>query len=94
MHAGIIYRTDSACGYAAFFPHARRRRVLHGRVQDRFPAPAAADRFTLVGSVVKSGRTLSVCQGEAIGERAQKRILIATMTSTVMAVQGRSDVQQ
>jgi hypothetical protein len=35
-----------------------------------------------------------VCQGEAIGLRAEKRQLVATMTSTVMAVHGRSEVKQ
>ena len=95
MHAGIIATAlDSACGYAAFSLMPADAGVLTVEYKINFLAPAAADRFTLVGLVVKSGRTLSVCQGQAIGERAQKRILIATMTSTVMAVQGRSDVQQ
>jgi uncharacterized protein (TIGR00369 family) len=95
MHAGIIATAlDSACGYAAFSLMQADAGVLTVEYKINFLAPAAADRFTLVGSVVKSGRTLSVCQGEATGERAQKRVLIATMTSTVMAVQGRSDVQQ
>ena len=68
--------------------------VLTVEYKINFLAPAAADRFRLVGSVVKAGRTLTVCQGEALGERDAKQASIATMTSTVMAVRGRSDIQQ
>ena len=95
MHAGIIATAlDSACGYAAFSLMPADAGVLTVEYKINFLAPAAADRFRLTGSVVKSGRTLSVCQGEAIGQRAHKQSLIATMTSTVMAVHGRSDIQQ
>ena len=95
MHAGIIATAlDSACGYAAFSLMPADAGVLTVEYKINFLAPAAADRFRLVGSVVKAGRTLSVCQGEALGERDAKQVLIATMTSTVMAVRGRSDIQQ
>jgi uncharacterized protein (TIGR00369 family) len=95
MHAGIIATAlDSACGYAAFSLMPADAGVLTVEYKINFLAPAAADRFRLVGSVVKSGRTLFVCNGEALGERSAKQVLIATMTSTVMAVRGRSDIQQ
>lgn len=95
MHAGIIATAlDSACGYAAFSLMPADAGVLTVEYKINFIAPAAADRFRLIGSVVKCGRTLTVCQGEAIGERDDKQVLVATMTSTVMAVHGRSDIQQ
>jgi len=95
MHAGIIATAlDSACGYAAFSLMPADAGVLSVEYKINFIAPAAAERFQLIGTVVKAGRTLTVCQGEAIGLRGAERLLIATMTSTVIAVQGRSDVQQ
>jgi uncharacterized protein (TIGR00369 family) len=95
MHAGIIATAlDSACGYAAFSLMPADAGVLSVEYKINFLAPAAAERFRLVGSVVKSGRTLFVCQGEALGERAGTEVLVATMTSTVMAVYGRDDVRQ
>lgn len=95
MHAGIIATgLDSACGYAAFSLMPADAGVLTVEYKINFLAPASGDRFRLIGTVVKAGRTLTVCQGEAIGLRAEKRQLVATMTSTVMAVRGRSDVQQ
>ena len=95
MHAGIIATAlDSACGYAAFSLMPADSGVLTVEYKVNFLAPAAADRFRLVGSVVKSGHTLFVCNGEALGERDERQVLVATMTSTVMAVRGRSDIQQ
>jgi len=95
MHAGVIATAlDSACGYAAFSLMPADAGVLTVEYKINFLAPATADRFTLIGSVVKAGRTLTVCQGEALGVRGAERLRIATMTSTVMVVQGRSDVQQ
>ena len=95
MHAGIIATAlDSACGYAAFSLMPADAGVLTVEYKVNFLAPAAADRFKLIGSVVKSGRTLFVCNGEALGERDAKQVLVATMTSTVMAVRDRSDIPQ
>jgi len=95
MHAGIIASAlDSACGYAAFSLMPADAGVLTVEYKINFLAPAAADRFRLIGTVVKAGRTLTVCQGDAIGLRAEKRQLVATMTSTVMAVHGRNEVRQ
>ena len=95
MHAGIIATAlDSACGYAAFSLMPADAGVLTVEYKINFLAPAAADRFQLIGTVVKAGRTLTVCQGEAIGLRADERRLVATMTSTVMAVHGRNEVRQ
>jgi uncharacterized protein (TIGR00369 family) len=95
MHAGIIATgLDSACGYAAFSLMPADAGVLSVEYKINFIAPAAAERFLLTGTVVKAGRTLSVCQGEAIGVRGAERPLIATMTCTVMTVLGRGDIQQ
>ena len=91
MHAGVIATAlDSACGYAAFSLMPVDAGVLTVEYKINFLAPAAADRFQLIGTVVRAGRTLTVCQGEAIGLRAGKRQLVATMTSTVMAIPSAS----
>ncbi|HKE45648.1 MAG TPA: PaaI family thioesterase [Steroidobacteraceae bacterium] len=95
MHAGIIATAlDSACGYAAFSLMPADAGVLSVEYKINFIAPAAAERFSLIGTVIKPGRTLSVCQGEAIGTRGAERFLVATMTCTVMTVHGRENIQQ
>src|SRR5262245_6121503 len=95
MHAGVIATAlDSACGYAAFSLMPADAGVLSVEYKINFLAPAVGEHFRLVGSVVKPGRTLFVCQGEAFSVRTAEEALIATMTCTVMAVYGRDEVRQ
>ena len=53
-------------------------------------APARGPRFRIEGQVIKPGRTISVVEGRAF-EHADGGAgkLVATMTATVMTVQGR-----
>ena len=50
--------------------------------------PARADRFLAIGRVVKSGKTLTVCQGEVIGEQGSRQDSIALMQATIISVPG------
>jgi acyl-coenzyme A thioesterase PaaI-like protein len=56
-------------------------------------APAKGERFFFRAVVVKPGRMLTVCEGQAFAENGGVENLIATMTGTLMAlprrVQGR-----
>jgi uncharacterized protein (TIGR00369 family) len=55
-------------------------------------APAADERIVARGRVVKSGRTLTVAQTEVFAEREGSEKLIALLTATLMAVEGRDGV--
>jgi uncharacterized protein (TIGR00369 family) len=55
-------------------------------------APAKGDRIVAIGKVVKSGRTLTLAQTEVFAESNGKSKLIALLTATLMAVQGRDGV--
>ena len=49
-------------------------------------APAAGERLVARGRVVRSGRNLTVCRGDAvaIGDGEEKHV--ATMTATLLAI--------
>jgi acyl-coenzyme A thioesterase PaaI-like protein len=54
--------------------------------------PAQGEHFRFVGKVVKAGRTISVCEGQAFGRTGDAEKLVATMSCTLMTMQGRDDV--
>lgn len=94
MHAGIISTAlDSACGYAAFSLMSDDAAVLTVEFKINLLAPAQGEYFMLLGRVLKPGRTLSVCNGEAWAYLAGKRTLVAQMNATLMAIYNRQDVR-
>ena len=54
-------------------------------------APAAGERFTITGEVVRAGRTLVVCRGEAFADDGQQPF--AVMQATMTAIFGRAGIQ-
>jgi acyl-coenzyme A thioesterase PaaI-like protein len=52
-------------------------------------APARGQRFAFRATVVKPGRTLTVCEGRAYAEHHGAEVLIATMSGTLMALPRR-----
>src|SRR5699024_11159743 len=85
VHAGAITSAvDSACGYAALTLAPAEHDVLTVEFKDNFMRPAGGDRILTVGKVIKPGKTISVCQGEVIGEREGKHTSIALMQATMM----------
>ncbi len=94
VHAGIIGAAlDSACGYAALSTMPEGAGVLTVEFKLNCLAPAAGERFRLVGRVRKVGRTIVVAEGEAIGVRPDgSEKLVSTMTATVMVIRGREGV--
>ena len=91
VHAGIVSTAlDSACGYAAFSLMPADAAVLTIEFKVNLLAPARGPWFRFEGSVVKAGRTISVVEGKAWQHEAGgAESLCATMTATVMTVQGR-----
>jgi uncharacterized protein (TIGR00369 family) len=93
LHAGIVTSAlDSACGYAAFSLMPAEAAVLTVEFKTNLLAPARGERFTILGSVLKPGRTLTVCEGRAMAHVGGERRLIATMTATMMAVVEREGI--
>jgi len=90
VHAGIITAgLDSACGIAAFTLMPAGSDILTVEFKTNLLAPARGRRFVLRGTVVKPGRTLTVCEGRAYAEHDGNETLIATMTGTLMALPRR-----
>ena len=90
LHAGIVSTVlDSACGYAAMSLNASGTAVLAVEFKVNFVAPAVGDDMVARGTVVKPGRTLTICRGEAFARSAGKETLVAVMQSTIMNVAGR-----
>lgn len=92
VHAGMLSAAlDSACGYAAFSLMPPDAAVLTIEFKINLLAPARGPRFRFEGLVIKPGRTISVVEGRAVqhAEDGGDDKLVATMTATVMTVQGR-----
>ena len=94
LHGGILGAAlDSACGYAGSTLMAADVGVLSIEYKINFLAPAKGQRFRLVGTVIKPGRTISVVEGQAFAIDGDRQKLVATMQTTLMAVAGRDDVK-
>ncbi len=52
-------------------------------------APAVGDHLEAIGTVLKSGRTLTVCQLEVYGVRDDRRTLVANGQQTLIRVYPR-----
>jgi uncharacterized protein (TIGR00369 family) len=94
LHAGMVATAlDSACGYAGFSLMAADAAVLTIEFKINLLAPAQGQRFRMVGTVVKPGRTVTVCEGQAWAFDGGQEKLVATMGCTLMAVVGRDNIQ-
>lgn len=92
LHAGAVAAVlDSACGYAAFSVMPPEAAVLTATYTINLLAPAAGRRFSMTGEVVRAGRTLAVCRGEALADGAT--VPFAVMQATMSAVYDRPDVR-
>ena len=86
LHAGVVAgATDSACGYAALTTMDADAEVLTVEFKINLLAPAAGDRLIARGRVVRTGRTLTVCRGEAVTVTDGREKHVATLTATLIA---------
>lgn len=91
VHAGVTSAiADSACGYAALSLMPADAAVLSVEYKVNLLAPARGVRFQARGRVVRSGRTISVVQGEvlAFDEQGQSQKVL-TMLGTMITAVGR-----
>lgn len=91
LHAGIVATLmDSACGYAAYTLMPADSRVLSVEFKVNFLNPARGERFRAEGRVVKSGRTISVCEGRLFASQNGQESLVAMMQATMMCLRKES----
>ena len=91
LHAGAVASVlDTACGYAAYSVMPPEASVLTVTYTINLLAPAAGERFAITGEVVRAGRTLVVCRGEAFADGGQRPF--AVMQATMTAVVGRAGI--
>jgi uncharacterized protein (TIGR00369 family) len=92
IHAGAISAiVDSAGGYAAFTLFPEDATVLPVEYKINLLAPAASDHIEAVGTVLRSGRTLTVCQLEVFAVQGSERTLVAAGQQTLICLTGRSE---
>jgi uncharacterized protein (TIGR00369 family) len=85
LHAGIVVAAlDSACGYAALTLMSDNAEVLTVELKINLLAPASGDRLVANGEIVRAGRTLTVCRGDAFAEQGAERAHVATMLATMV----------
>jgi uncharacterized protein (TIGR00369 family) len=85
LHGGVLASlADVACGYAALSMMPSEREVLTVEFKINFLKPAKAGRLVVVGQVLQSGRTLTVCEATVFDETRTRAI--ARMTATMMSV--------
>jgi uncharacterized protein (TIGR00369 family) len=92
LHAGVLATiADSACGYAALSLMPDDAAVLSIEFKINMLSPATGARVVARGSVVRAGRTITVCRADvvALDESGGEEKLVATMTGTMMTVRGR-----
>lgn len=87
FHAGAqATAVDSACGYAALTLMPEGSEVLSVEFKTNFMAPAAGERIRAEGRIVRSGRTITVCQGDVYAVRDGVDTHCATMIATMIRV--------
>jgi uncharacterized protein (TIGR00369 family) len=87
LHAGVLTSiADSACGYAALSLMPEGSDVLSVEFKVNLLAPGVGERFRADARVVRSGRTLSVCQAEVTAVRdGHSAKPVAVMQATMIA---------
>jgi uncharacterized protein (TIGR00369 family) len=87
VHAGAITSiVDSACGYAALTLMPSNLEVVTVEFKVNFLSPAQGTGFLAVGKVLKSGRTITVCNGEVYAMLGSEQKAVAVMQATMIAV--------
>lgn len=90
IHAGATSAiADSAGGYAALTLFPEDADVLTVEYKINLLAPAEGEHIEAVGTVLRAGRTLTVCRLEVFGVQEQQRTLVAAGQQTLFRIPGR-----
>ncbi len=89
FHAGVLTSVvDSACGYAALSVMPEDADVLSVEFKVNLLRPATTDKIIATGMVLKSGRTLVVCEGIVTDEA--ETTVFAKMIGTMIVVRSKT----
>jgi uncharacterized protein (TIGR00369 family) len=89
LHAGVITALiDSACGYSALTLSPPGTEVLTVEFKVNFLAPASGTVVVGRAWVVRAGRSITVCAGEAVVTNDSRETTVATMLATMLIVDG------
>ena len=87
LHAGVITAlVDTACGYAAYSLMPPDARVMSVEFKINNLLPARGERFVARGRVIKSGKTLTICEGNLYGFQGGEKCHIAVMQATMICI--------
>lgn len=87
LHAGVVTTmTDSACGFAAFTLMPAGSAVLTIEFKVNLLSPAKGETLIATGRILRAGRNVTVCQGEAWMRTGDERKQVAQMLATLMTV--------
>jgi uncharacterized protein (TIGR00369 family) len=93
VHAGALAAiADTAAGYAALTLMPPGAGVLTTEFKINLVAPATGELVIARARVIKAGRTLTLAQTEVFSETAGREKLVALLTATLMAVEGREGI--
>ena len=94
FHAGVLSTiADSAAGYAGFTLFPADASVLTVEYKINLMAAADGERLTAVGRVLRTGRTLTVCQFDVHVAKQGRATHCATGVETLIALVGRAGVR-
>jgi uncharacterized protein (TIGR00369 family) len=92
FHAGTTAAiVDSACGYAAFGLMPADASVLTVEYKVNLLSPGRGEVMVARGHVIRNGRTLKICRGQAFGVTNGEETLCVESLSTIMTLVGRED---
>jgi uncharacterized protein (TIGR00369 family) len=93
LHAGVTTAVmDSCCGYAALSLMPPGAGVLTVEFKTNLLAPARGDVLVARGTVVRAGRTITVCPADAVMLTDGAETAVATMLATIMTIEHRPGV--
>lgn len=95
FHAGITSTVvDSAAGYAGFSLMPAGSSVLSVEFKVNLLAPADGELLIAVGEVIKPGKNLVVCRGDAYVVHGMKTTHCATMQQTLMTMHDKPEATE
>ena len=80
---------DSSCGYCALTLSPPGTEVLTVEFKVNFLAPASGTAVVARGRVVRAGRSITVCAGDAVVIDDSRKTTVATMLATMLIVDGQ-----
>ena len=92
IHAGVTGAiVDSACGYAAYTLQPPETTVLTVEYKLNLLRPAVGEKLLASARVLRSGKNITVCQGEVFSIQDGQRTLCAATLATIMTLPGQPD---